>query len=152
MKYFEDFQVGDRTDLPGKAVFTLESIKEFATEFDPQPHHLDEDAARRGMLGALTAPGWHTTCAIARVIADYQNENVAFIVSPGIDEVRWKIPIFPDDELTVSEEILEARRSKSNPAIGLLKRRHTASKQDGSVAMTIDGWLMVSCRPDSGAA
>jgi len=146
MKYFEDFQVGDRTDLPGKAVFTPESIKAFAEEFDPQPHHLDEEAAKRGMLGALSASGWHTTCAVARVIADCQNDNIAFIVSPGIDEVRWKIPIFPNDELTVTEEILETRRSKSNPSVGLLKRRHTASKQDGSVAMTMDGWLMVSCR------
>jgi len=152
MKYFEDFNVGDKTDLPGKAVFTLESIREFAEEFDPQPHHLDEEAAKRGMLGALTAPGWHTTCAVARVIAEYQNENVAFIVSPGIDEVRWKIPIFPDDELTVTEEILETRRSRSNPSVGLLKRRHTASKQDGGVAMTMDGWLMVSSRPDGDAA
>lgn len=144
MRYYEDFQVGDKTELPGKAVFTLEGITAFAKSFDPQPHHLDEEAAKASVLGGLSASGWHTTCAVARLIADYQNENVAFVVSPGIDEAQWKKPVFPGDALTVSEEILEMRPSQSNPSVGLLRRLHTARKEDGTVALIMDGWLMVS--------
>ena len=92
--YFEDFQPGAVNEY-GPRLVSREEIIAFAAEFDPQPMHLDEEAARASMLGGLAASGWHTCCMMMRMVADGFVLNSASMGAPGIDEVRWLAPLRP---------------------------------------------------------
>ena len=106
--YFEDFPPG-RTAEYGPRRVTREEIIAFAAQFDPQPMHLDEEAARATMLGGLGASGWHSCCVMMRMIADGLLLDAASMGAPGIDEVHWLTPVRPGDRLTVRGTVLETR-------------------------------------------
>src|SRR3954464_3071616 len=129
-RYLEEFAVG-QTFGSGRLRIDGERIKAFAAEFDPQPFHLDEEAARSTMFGGLAASGWHTAALTMRLLVESDLKPVGGIVGAGFDEFRWPTPVRPGDVLRVESEVLEVRPSKSRPGVGLVKVRTTTYNQDG---------------------
>ena len=119
MRYFDDINLGDRMEL-GTHTFTAADIKAFATQYDPQAFHMDEEAAARSHFGALCASGWHTCCVMMKMVADGVLLDSASMGAPGIDEVRWLKPVRPGDSLTVRGSVLAARASQSKPDRGFV--------------------------------
>ena len=117
--YFEDFSPGWTAEYGPRRV-TREEMIGFAAQFDPQPMHLDEEAARGTMLGGLGASGWHTCCVMMKMIADGLLLDAASMGAPGIDEVKWLKPVRPGDSLTVRGSVLAARASQSKPDRGFV--------------------------------
>jgi acyl dehydratase len=149
--YFEDFEAGSVAQSASKLV-TREEIIAYAAEFDPQPMHLDEEAARASMLGGLAASGWHT-CAIAmRMMCDWFVLDSASMGAPGVDEVRWLRPVRPGDRLTLRRTVLETRTSKSRPDMGFVKLQFEMLNQSGDVVMTLVTPMMISRRSPATAA
>ena len=137
--YFDDIEVGDRSETGGYT-FTREEILEFGRRFDPQPFHVDEDAAGRSPYGGLIASGWHTVSAcMGLVVRSMLGARSGSLGSPGADEIRWLRPVRPGDTLTVTTEVIEKRPSVSKPDRGLVKLRWTARNQDGDDVMTMIG-------------
>ena len=123
-RYLEDFAVG-QTFGSGRLRIDGERALAFAAEFDPQPFHLDEAAARRSIFGGLTASGWHTTAVTMRLLIEGELQPAGGFVGVGLDECRWPRTVRPGDELRVECEVLEVRPSKSRPKQGLIKIRTT---------------------------
>jgi len=131
--YFEDLPNGKILDLGEKHV-TREEIVAFASEFDPQPHHLDDEAARQSILGGLSASGWHTCAIMMRLLVDGLAVRAASMGSPGIEEVRWMKPVRPGDVLRMRGEVTSARVSKSRPDMGIVDIEWTLHNQREQVA------------------
>ena len=127
-RYLEDFTVG-QTFGSGRLKVDTEQIKAFAAEFDPQPFHLDENAARDTIFGGLAASGWHTAALTMRLLVESEIEPAGGIVGAGFDEFRWPRPVRPGDELHIESEVLEVRASRSRPNQGLIKVRTTTLNQ-----------------------
>jgi acyl dehydratase len=119
MLYFEDFPVGEVFEFGDKLV-TEQEIVAFAQDWDPQPFHLDAEAAKDSQIGELIASGWHTGCLLMRMMCDGFLLESASEGAPGIDEMRWLKPVRPGDRLKVRRTTLGARASKSRPQIGIL--------------------------------
>jgi acyl dehydratase len=144
-RYLEDFAVG-QTFASGRMRIDAERIKSFAAEFDPQPFHLDEAAARGTMFGGLAASGWHTAAATMRLLVEGELKPAGGIVGAGFEEFRWIKPVRPGDELRVESEVLEVRPSKSRPEQGLIKVRTTTLNQNGEAVQVLVGTLVVPRR------
>jgi acyl dehydratase len=127
-RYLEDFTVG-QTFGSGRLRVDKEQIKAFATEFDPQPFHLDEDAARNTIFRGLAASGWHTAALTMRLLVESEIEPAGGVVT-GFDEFRWPRPVRPGDELHIESEVLEVRPSRSRSNQGLIKVRTTTLNQN----------------------
>ena len=123
-RYLEDFAVG-QSFASGRLRIDEARIKRFAAEFDPQPFHLDEAAARDTIFQGLAASGWHTAAVTMRLLVDSELRPAGGIVGAGFDEFRWPRPVRPGDELSIESEVLEVRPSKSRPSQGLVKLRTT---------------------------
>jgi acyl dehydratase len=145
-RYLEDFSVGQKFGS-GHLRVDADRIKSFASEFDPQPFHLDEDAARRSIFQGLAASGWHTAALSMRLLVDGELKPAGGIVGAGFDEFRWPRPVRPGDELRVESEILAVRPSQSRPAQGMIKVRTTTLNQDGEAVQVFVGNLVVPRRP-----
>ncbi len=117
--YFEDFKPGLLGEF-GPREITRDEIIAFATEFDPQSMHLDEEAARETMLGGLSASGWHTCGVMMRMLCDWFILNSASMGANAIDEVKWLRPVRPGDRLTLRTTILETRASRGRPEMGFV--------------------------------
>jgi acyl dehydratase len=144
--HWEDFVPGDVASY-GPRLITREEIIAFAAEFDPQPMHLDEDAARTGMLGGLCASGWHSCCLLMRIISDGFLRNSTFLGGYGVDEVRWLAPVRPGDSLTVRATVLETRESNSRPEWGIAKVMFEMFNAAGQRLMTMTPNIMFTRRP-----
>jgi len=145
-RYLEDFAVA-QTFGSGRLRVDKERIKTFAAEFDPQPFHLDEDAARDTIFRGLAASGWHTAAMTMRLLVQSELKPAGGIVGAGFDDFRWPRPVRPGDELRVESEILEVRPSKSRPDQGLIKVRTTTLNQNGEAVQVSIGNLLVPRRP-----
>jgi acyl dehydratase len=128
-RYLEDFTVG-QTFGSGQLRVDKEQIKAFAAEFDPQPFHLDEDAARDTIFRGLAASGWHTAALTMRLLVESEIEPAGGIIGAGFDEFRWPRPVRPGDELHIESEVLEVRPSRSRSNQGLIKVRTTTLNQN----------------------
>jgi len=117
--YFEDFPVGEILEY-GDCLVTAEAIVEFARQFDPQPFHLDDDAARGTQAGGLIASGWQTASLLMRMNCDEFVLRSASQGAPGVEEIKWIKPVRPGDRLRVRRTTLSARASRSRPEIGLV--------------------------------
>lgn len=148
MRYFEDFPIGEVMER-GPYVVTREEILAFARQFDPQPFHIDEDAARQSIYGGIIASGWHTAAICHKLLVEGLLGQSASMGSPGLDELRWKKPVRPGDALTVRIETLEARPSTSKPDRGALKFRFEVLNQHGEVVMTELATALFARRPAS---
>jgi acyl dehydratase len=132
--HFEDFRAGQKFAF-GRYEVTKEEIIEFATEFDPQPHHLDEEAGKRSMLGGLAASGWHVCAMTMRMVDDEFILKCANRGGVGSDECRWMKPVKPGDVLRVEMEVLETRDSKNLSTVGFVRFSCRVFNQREQVAM-----------------
>ena len=121
--HFEDFPVGEVLEF-GNYLVTAEEIVEFAREFDPQPFHVDEEAAKASLLGGLSASGWHVCAIIMRMMVDGYYGRTASMGSTGIDDMKWIKPVRPGDRLSCRRTTLEARISAKRPEMGIVKLRY----------------------------
>ncbi len=149
--YLEDYSVGQKF-ISGRLRVEKERITSFAAEFDPQPFHLDEDAARNSIFQGLAASGWHTAAMSMRLLIESELRPAGGIIGAGIDELRWPRPVRPGDELRVESEIVEVRPSQSRPQLGLIKVRTTTLNQAGEAVQVFVGNLVVPRRPASADA
>jgi acyl dehydratase len=146
--YLEDFAVG-QTFRSGRLRIDGQRARAFAAEFDPQPFHLDEAAARDSIFGELTASGWHTAAVTMRLLVETELKPVGGLVGAGLDECRWPRPVRPGDELRVECEVIDVRPSKSRPTQGLMKVRTTTLNQDDEAVLTYVVNMVVPRRNDS---
>ena len=144
--YLDDLEVG-RTFRSGTFTVDPGGLKAFAAEFDPQPFHLDERAARSSLFGGLVASGWHTAALTMRLLADGELKVAGGLIGVGIEEIRWPRPVRPGDVLRVESEVLEVRPSKSRPDRGLARVRSTTFNQDDQPVMEQVATLIVPRRP-----
>jgi acyl dehydratase len=128
-RYFEDFAVG-QTFGSGRRRIEGERIKSFAAEFDPQPFHLDDEAARATIFHGLAASGWHTAALSMRLLVEGELRPAGGIIGGRLEELHWPRPVRPGDELRVESEVIEARPSNSRPDQGLIKLRTTTLNQN----------------------
>ncbi len=146
MMYWEDFRPGDRIEM-GRHTFGAEEIIAFARQFDPQPFHVDPEAAKKSFFGGLIASGWHTCSVGMRLTVDSHVNRTASLGSPGLDNIRWLKPVRAGDTISYSRVVLESRASESRPGVGLVKSRWEAVNQAGETVMTMEGWGMFGRRP-----
>jgi acyl dehydratase len=146
MLYFEDFPLGDVRESPSRAV-THDEIVAFARQFDPQPFHTDDEAARRTFYGGLLASGWHTTAILMRLLWETFLKDAASLGSPGVDEVRWIKPVRPGDTLRARFTVTEARPSQSRPDRGIVRSFSEVFNQHGEIVMTLRGLGLFARRP-----
>jgi acyl dehydratase len=149
--YWEDFVSGSVEEYGPRPV-TREEIIAFAAEFDPQPMHLDEEAARATMLGGLAASGWHSCAILMRMICDWFVLDSASWGGPGIDEVKWLKPIRPGDRLTLRRTVGEKRVSNSRPEMGFVTFHYEMRNQAGEPVMTLATPMMMGRRDADAAA
>lgn len=133
-RYLDDFCVGEVFTTVGYT-FTDAEIIDFALRFDPQPFHLDAQAAARSPYGGLIASGFHTIALCFRLFIQRGLLAASSIGSPGMDEVRWYLPVRPGDTLYTRVEVLEVKPSRSKPERGILKARYTAVNQHGETVL-----------------
>ncbi len=144
-KYLEDFAAG-QTFKTGSLRIDADSIKRFATEFDPQPFHLDETIARDTVFRGLAASGWHTAAVTMKLLLGSAFSPAGGIIGVGFEELRWPRPVRTGDELHVEAEILEVRPSKSNPGQGLVKLRTATVNQNHETVQLSVGSVVVPRR------
>jgi acyl dehydratase len=145
-RYLEDYAVGQRFGS-GRMTVDIAAMKAFAAEFDPQPFHLDEAAARASIFGALAASGWYTAAVSMRLLVESDLEPVGGIIGLGFEELRWPRPVWPGDELRVETEVLELRPSRSRPTHGVVKARTTTLNQRDEPVQVLVANLWVPRRP-----
>jgi acyl dehydratase len=150
-RYYEDFAPGMVIEHGPRPV-TREEIVAFAAEFDPQPMHLDEEAARNSILGGLAASGWHTCALLMRMACDSFVLDSNSMGAPGVDEVKWLKPLRPGTNITLRAEVLETRISKSRPERGFVKLRMDILDEDGAAIMMLTTSMIMAVRAGAEAA
>ena len=135
MKFFEDCAVGEEFESHNRHRITAEEIKTFATKWDPQLYHLDEEEAKR-VVGQLFAPGTLTLCIGVKLTHDSGFYEISPVAGLGLDEVRMPVPVFVDDQLRVKVTIVSKRDSKSKPGLGIIISRHEVINQRGVVVLS----------------
>jgi acyl dehydratase len=148
MLYFEDIVIGSKSSF-GHYEVTREEVIEFASKYDPQPFHLDDDAAAQTYFGRLSASGWHTCAMTMRMMVENMKVNQqAGLGSPGVDEIRWLKPVYPGDTLRVEGEIISKRQSVSKPEMGSFQGRNTVFNQHDEAVMTMVSTGLIRVRGD----
>lgn len=142
---YEEFVEGASIDLGTKLV-SADEIVEFASEFDPQPMHLDEEAGRASILGGLAASGWHTCAMFMRMLCDAFLLDSTCQGAPGVDLVKWKKPVLAGDTLAGSVVVLASRLSKSKPQLGLVTLRGELVNQRGESVFELENSIMFLTR------
>jgi acyl dehydratase len=156
MQYFENLQIGVRTEL-GSHIFTADDIKTFAAGHDPQPFHVDEAAAAASHFGRLCASGWHTAAMWMRLMVDHlrrddearraRGEAVAELgPSPGFRDLRWLQPVYAGDTVSYATEVVETRALKSRPGWGLMTIHNTGTNQHGELVISFVSTAFVERR------
>lgn len=156
MKFFDDLDVGLRREL-GTHTFTAEEIKRFARIYDPQPFHIDEEAANRSHFGKLCASGWHTAAVCMRTIVDAnkrlatemagRGEKLANVgPSPGFTNLQWLKPVYADDTVTFVSEVIEKRPLQSRPGWGIIRNRVSGTNQNGVKVYQFEGIAFIERR------
>jgi acyl dehydratase len=145
-RYFEDYVAGAVSTL-GPVVLTEDDIVGYAALYDPQPIHVDRAAADAGPFAGLIASGWHTVAAVMRLLVEHYLSPASALVSPGVDELRWHVPVRPGDALFVRTTIVEATRSQSKPDRGIVRTRVEAFNQRDEIVMSFAAMNLIRCRP-----
>jgi acyl dehydratase len=147
MIYFEDLRIGAETEF-GSYEVTREEVLDFARKYDPQPFHLSDEEAAKTHFGRLAASGWHTAAMTMSVIARHVvGHKQAGLGSPGIDELRWRKPVYPGDILHVRGHILEKTPSRSRPEMGSFRTQTIVTNQNGETVMTFISIVLIRRRP-----
>ena len=150
MQFYEDLAIGQKQAF-GRYEVTREEVIEFASKYDPQPFHLDDEAAAATHFGRLSASGWHT-CAMtmAMLVENLKANRQAGLGSPGIDQLRWKKPVFPGDTLRCESVVIERRRSGSRPEMGIFKSSLTVFNQNDEPVLEMVSNGLISTRDPEG--
>ena len=151
MQFYEDIAVGQKQAF-GHYEVTREEVVDFASKYDPQPFHLDDDAAAATHFGRLSASGWHT-CAMtmAMLVENLKANKQAGLGSPGVDQLRWKKPVYPGDTLRCESVVIEKRRSASRPEMGIFKSSLTVFNQNDEPVLEMVSNGLVSTRDPEGS-
>jgi acyl dehydratase len=144
--YFEDFEPG-RVFPVGSRTLGEDEIIAFAMQFDPQPFHVDREAAAKSHFGGLIASGWHTCSIMMRLMVDGFLSEAASMGSPGVDEIRWLKPVRAGDTITVTTTVMDVRPSSSKPDRGVVHTKWEAKNQHGETVATVKGMGMFMRRP-----
>jgi len=146
VRYFEDFTPGQVIEL-GRHTITRDEIIAFAKQFDPQPFHLDDEAAKKTIYGGLIASGWHTGAISMRLLYDGLVKDTVSLGSPGVDELRWVKPVRPGDTLSARVTVLECIPSRGKPDRGIVRSAVEMRNQHGEVVVTSKGLSLFGRRP-----
>lgn len=150
MRTFDDFTVGEVTEFPPRTV-SEEEIIAFAREYDPQPFHIDREAAAKTPYGGIIASGWHTAGLMMRMMVDNILEGSTSMGSPGINELRWIRPVRPGDTLHLRGTVTAVKPSQSKPDRGVISTLYEMRNQNGDMVLTMRGMGMYGRRkPVSG--
>lgn len=149
MLYLEDFRPGQEFALGAKTI-TAEEIVDYARDYDPQPFHLDEDAAAGTPFGGLVASGWQTGAIAMRLIVDNLLNDAASLGSPGLDRVQWLAPVRPGDTLSLKGIVTKVTPSRSKPDRGVVMSRYEMRNQRGELVYAVEGAGMFGTRPRGG--
>ena len=151
-RYFEDFSLGEKTDL-GQYPVSEAEILAFARQYDPQRMHIDRDFAAHTPFGGLIASGWHSCAMFMRLLVDGMLRESSAIASPGVDSIRWIRPVRAGDVLRAEAEVIEITPSRNRPDRGLVKHDCKVFNQQDELAMTLRTLALFSRRlsPDEGA-
>ncbi|MFM7698250.1 MAG: MaoC family dehydratase [Limnohabitans sp.] len=144
--YWEDMHVGEVRAL-GSIRVTREDIIAFASQFDPQPFHLDDEAAKASVFGALCASGWHTCAMAMRLMVTEFLCHTSSMGSPGLENIKWLKPVFPDDELRLQTTVLDTKPMGKRPDIGMTRNLWEMFNQHGDKVLHMEGWGMFRRRP-----
>lgn len=144
-RYFEDYIAGSVHEFGTMMVEEAEVI-DFGRRFDPQPYHIDPEAAKSSIYGGLIASGWHTASMMMRLFADQYLAPISSLGSPGVEELRWLKPVRPGDELSIRVTITETRRSQSKPDRGIVRSYVEVQNQKDEVVMSMKGVNFMLCR------
>ena len=139
--YWEDMPVGSTHDL-GTITPTAEEIVAFATQFDPQPFHLDEEAAKQSVFGGLCASGWHTCSMAMRLMVTNFLLESSSQGSPGLENIKWLKPVFPGDTLRLQHTVIESRPMTKRLDVGLVRTVWAMFNQRGEQVLHMEGWGM----------
>ena len=146
-RFYEDFSVGEFFEFSSTHI-TEEQMVDFATQFDPQRFHIDAEAASETIYGALIASGWHTGSLMMKLLAqDFLGTHS--VGAAGLSELSWPNPVYANDQLTLTVEILSKRRSNSKPNLGLIEIRNQLVNQNGLVALQAVPTMLISTREQS---
>ncbi|WP_137288312.1 MaoC family dehydratase [Natronorubrum halophilum] len=147
MQYYEDIEVGDSQEF-GEYHVTKAEIIEFAERYDPQPFHVDADAAEDSAFGELVASGWHTASICMRLFIDGRIQDRASMGARGVDELRWKQPVKPGDTLSIRTEVVDKRVSESDSRRGYVDTLLEGINQHEDVVISWVGLEMIERRPN----
>ena len=147
MNYFENFKLGEVFKLNEYLVSELE-ILEFANQYDPQSYHTDPVAAAQSPFGSLIASGWHTAAIFMRMQCDSFLNQSHCLGSPGVDHLRWIVPVRPGDSLHGESKIIQLRPSKSKPDRGIVQSAVSIYNQKSDLVMTLDTTAFFLKRPN----
>ena len=148
MRHWEDFQIGEVAEV-GPVTVSEEEIVEFATRFDPQPFHIDPEAAKQSMFGGLIASGWHTAALYMGMFVRAVLLDSASLGSPGVDEIRWTAPVRPGDTLTGRSTVTDVQPSSKDPRRGTVFTSNEVFNQDGVLVLTFKARGFFARRPSS---
>jgi len=149
MIYFEDIEVGANRSF-GSYKVTREEVIDFASKYDPQPFHLNDEAAAQTYFGSLSASGWHTCAMTMRMLVDSMMEQkAASLGSPGVDKIRWLTPVYPGDTLRVESKVISKRQSESKPHMGSFQSEMTVFNQHDEPVMSMISIALMRVRGDT---
>ncbi|MBK5912683.1 dehydratase [Rhodothalassium salexigens] len=150
--FWDDIPVG-HADRFGQYAVTAEEVVEFASKYDPQPFHLDADAAERSIFGGLCASGWHTCAMFMRMLVDhFSARGMASLGSPGVEQIQWRRPVFPGDVLHVKGEVVDKRASQSKPQMGSVTSTYRVYNQKDEMVMSLHTTGFFRRRPTEAAS
>ena len=139
--YWEDFEAGQVRDL-GTISPTREEIIAFAQQFDPQPFHLDDEAAKASVFGGLCASGWHTCGMAMRLMVTNFLQETSSLGSPGLENLKWLKPVLPGDTLRLQSTVLETKPMSKRPDVGMTRNLWEMSNQHRDLVLRMEGWSM----------
>lgn len=150
-RHYEDIVVGAPYEY-GAYPVTKEEIFAFAHAYDPQPHHVDEEAAKLSLVKGLCASGWHSCAMFMRLFYDGMLADAASMGGPAIDQVKWLKPVRPGHVLKARSTCIEKRVMRSRPGVGICKMQHEMLNQDDELLMTMENAFFIAVRDPAAAA
>jgi len=146
-RYWQDLKVGDTFSTSDSLTLSREDILEFAAEFDPQPYHLDKEAAEASIFGGLCASGWQVSAMMMRLLTDtFHDQSIALLGVASVQQMRWKIPVFAGDSLRADITVIDSSETSGQAGIGTLDVEIQVSNQKEQPVITLQNRLLIPHR------
>lgn len=147
-RYWQDLQAGERFTTENITI-SRQDILDFAADFDPQPYHLNPEAAEASIFGGLCASGWHVTALMMRLLTDtFGTENIDLLGSNGVSRLRWRKPVFAGDALSARITVNDKPTASSEGAFGFVDCKVEVDNQDGEQVIALTTSLMIASAPE----